>query len=218
MAACMGVCLYMDNPFIYINLNIVSTTLIVKLAAKLKIENLIFTSSSIVYNGSNCTHFSKDKNVDNPVSPNTVTKKGCKLLAYTYHHLYKLNVPALHFFTVYNLCGRPDMVLYQFVDKISQGVKIQKFRDSSSSRDYTYISNIVNGVVRSIDRQYPYQVFNIGREDGISLNEFIGNLGKAHGHDDQGATIAGPGGGRPIHLGKLGEGQGLFRVQCPSVV
>ena len=78
--------------------------------------------------------------MDNPVSPYAATKKACELLAYTYHHLYNLNVSALRFFTVYGPRGRPDMAPYQFVDKISRGVEIQKFGDGSSSRDYTYIS------------------------------------------------------------------------------
>ena len=111
--------------------------------------------------------------MDFPVSPYAATKKACELLAYTYHHLYKLNVSALRFFTVYGPRGRPDMAPYKFVDRISRGVEIQKFGNGTSSRDYTFISDIVDGVVRSIDHQYPYQVFNLGKGDGTSLNEFI---------------------------------------------
>ena len=82
---------------------------------------------------------------------------------------------------MYGPRGRPDMAPYQFVDKISRGVEIQKFGDGSSSRDYTYISDIVDGVIRSIDRPYPYQVFNIGKGDGTSLNDFIGIVEKHTG-------------------------------------
>lgn len=181
MAARAGVRPSIDDPFIYIQSNIVGTTLLMELAHKYKIQNFVFASSSSVYGGSKSTYFSENENVDNPVSPYAATKKACELLAYTYHHLYQLNVSALRFFTVYGPRGRPDMAPYQFVDKISRGVEIQKFGDGSSSQDYTYISDIVDGVVRSIDRPYPYQVFNLGKGDGTSLNEFIGIVEKHTG-------------------------------------
>jgi UDP-glucuronate 4-epimerase len=181
MAARAGVRPSIDDPFIYIQSNIVGTTLLMELAHKYKIQNFVFASSSSVYGGSKSAYFSEDENVDNPVSPYAATKKACELLAYTYHHLYQLNVSALRFFTVYGPRGRPDMAPYQFVDKISRGVEIQKFGDGSSSRDYTYISDIVDGVIRSIDRPYPYQVFNIGKGDGTSLNDFIGIVEKHTG-------------------------------------
>ena len=181
MAARAGVRPSIDDPFIYIQSNIVGTTLLMELAHKYKVQNFVFASSSSVYGGSTSTYFSEDENVDNPVSPYAATKKACELLAYTYHHLYKLNVSALRFFTVYGPRGRPDMAPYQFVDKISRGVEIQKFGDGSSSRDYTYISDIVDGVMRSIDRPYSYQVFNLGKGDGTSLNEFIGIVEKHTG-------------------------------------
>ena len=181
MAARAGVRPSIDDPFIYIQSNIVGTTLLMELAHKYKVQNFVFASSSSVYGGSTSTYFSEDENVDNPVSPYAATKKACELLAYTYHHLYKLNVSALRFFTVYGPRGRPDMAPYQFVDKISRGVEIQKFGDGSSSRDYTYISDIVDGVIRSIDRPYSYQVFNLGKGDGTSLNEFIGIVEKHTG-------------------------------------
>ncbi|KAL3823765.1 hypothetical protein ACHAXA_004858 [Cyclostephanos tholiformis] len=181
MAARAGVRPSIDDPFIYIQSNIVGTTVLMELSAKFDVRNFVFASSSSVYGGSKSTYFSEDENVDNPVSPYAATKKACELLAYTYHHLYKLNLSALRFFTVYGPRGRPDMAPYQFVDKISRGAEIQKFGDGTSSRDYTYISDIVDGVVRSIDRPYPYQVFNLGKGDGTSLNDFIGIVEKHTG-------------------------------------
>lgn len=149
------------------------TTLLMELAHRFDVQNFVFASSSSVYGGSKSTFFSEEESVDFPVSPYAATKKACELLAYTYHHLYKLNVSALRFFTVYGPRGRPDMAPYKFVDRISRGEEIQKFGDGTSSRDYTYISDIVDGVVRSLDHQHPYQVFNLGKGDGTSLNEFI---------------------------------------------
>ena len=186
MAARAGVRPSIQNPYVYIHSNIVGTTLLMELAHKFGVQNFVFASSSSVYGGSKSTFFSEEESVDNPVSPYAATKKACELLAYTYHHLYKLNVSALRFFTVYGPRGRPDMAPFKFVDRISQGLEIQKFGDGTSSRDYTFISDIVDGVVRSIDRAYSYQVFNLGKGDGTSLNEFISIVEK---HTEKKAVI-----------------------------
>lgn len=173
MAARAGVRPSIQDPYIYIQSNIVATTLLLEMAHKFGVQNFVFASSSSVYGGSKSTFFSEEENVDNPVSPYAATKKACELLAFTYHHLYKLNVTGLRFFTVYGPRGRPDMAPFKFIDRISRGIQIDKFGDGSSSRDYTYISDIVDGIVRSIDRPYRYQIFNLGKGNGTSLNEFI---------------------------------------------
>jgi UDP-glucuronate 4-epimerase len=173
MAARAGVRPSIQDPFVYIHSNIKATTRLMELCHKYGVKNFVFASSSSVYGGSNSTFFSEDEVVDNPVSPYAATKKACELLAYTYHHLYKLNVTGLRFFTVYGPRGRPDMAPFKFIDRVSRGVQIQQFGDGSSSRDYTYISDIVDGVVRAIDRPYPYQIFNLGKGSGTSLKEFI---------------------------------------------
>merc|ERR1711884_517926 len=173
LAARAGVRPSIADPFVYIHSNIKGTTQLMELSHKYGIENFVFASSSSVYGGSKSTFFSEDENVDNPVSPYAASKKACELLSYTYHHLYKLNVSALRFFTVYGPRGRPDMAPFKFIDRVSRGLELQQFGDGSSSRDYTYISDIVDGVVRAIDRPHPYQVFNLGKGDGTSLREFI---------------------------------------------
>ena len=186
MAARAGVRPSIEDPYVYIHSNIVGTTQLMGLAHEFGVENFVFASSSSVYGGSKSTFFSEEENVDNPVSPYAATKKACELLAYTYHHLYNLNVSGLRFFTVYGPRGRPDMAPFKFMDRISRGVEIQKFGDGTSSRDYTYISDIVDGVLRSIDRSYSYQVFNLGKGNGTSLNEFISIVEK---HTDKKAVI-----------------------------
>jgi len=173
MAARAGVRPSIQDPYIYIHSNIKGTTQLMELAHRFNCENFVFASSSSVYGGSTSTFFSEEENVDNPVSPYAASKKACELLAYTYHHLYKLNVTGLRFFTVYGPRGRPDMAPFKFVDRVSRGMELQQFGDGSSSRDYTFISDIVDGVVRAIDRPYPYQVFNLGKGSGTSLKEFI---------------------------------------------
>jgi UDP-glucuronate 4-epimerase len=173
MAARAGVRPSIDDPFVYIHSNIKGTTRLLELSHKYGVKNFVFASSSSVYGGSKSTYFSEEESVDNPVSPYAASKKACELLAYTYHHLYKLNISALRFFTVYGPRGRPDMAPFKFIDRVSRGVEIQQFGDGSSSRDYTYISDIVDGVVRAIDRPHKYEVFNLGKGDGTSLKEFI---------------------------------------------
>jgi UDP-glucuronate 4-epimerase len=173
MAARAGVRPSIQDPYVYIHSNIRGTTHLMELSARFGVQNFVFASSSSVYGDSTSTYFSEDEVVDHPVSPYAATKKACELLAYTYHHLYKLNVSALRFFTVYGPRGRPDMAPFKFIDRVSRGAEIQQFGDGSSSRDYTYIDDIVDGVVRSIDRPYAYQIFNIGKGNGTSLKEFI---------------------------------------------
>lgn len=173
MAARAGVRPSIQDPFVYIHSNIRGTTHLMELSHKFGVKNFVFASSSSVYGGSKNTFFSEDENVDNPVSPYAASKKACELLAYTYHHLYQLNVTGLRFFTVYGPRGRPDMAPFKFIDRVSRGMEMQQFGDGSSSRDYTYIDDIVDGVVRAIDRPYSYQVFNIGKGSGTSLKQFI---------------------------------------------
>jgi UDP-glucuronate 4-epimerase len=183
MAARAGVRPSIQDPFVYIHSNIRGTTHLMELSHKFGIENFVFASSSSVYGGSKSTFFSEDECVDNPVSPYAASKKACELLAYTYHHLYRLNVTGLRFFTVYGPRGRPDMAPFKFIDRVSRGLELQQFGDGSSSRDYTYIDDIVDGIVRAIDRPYPYQVFNLGKGSGTSLREFISIVEKHVGRD-----------------------------------
>merc|ERR1712194_66831 len=117
MAARAGVRPSIQDPYVYIHSNIRGTTHLMELANRFGVQNFVFASSSSVYGGSKSTFFSEKESVDFPVSPYAATKKACELLAYTYHHLYKLNVSALRFFTVYGPRGRPDMAPFKFVDR-----------------------------------------------------------------------------------------------------
>jgi len=178
MAARAGVRPSIQDPYVYIHSNIEGTTRLLELSCKYKVQNFVFASSSSVYGGLKSNYFSEDDNVDNPVSPYAASKKACELLAYTYHHLYGLNVVGLRFFTVYGPRGRPDMAPYKFIDRISRGMEIQQFGDGSSSRDYTYVSDIVDGIVRALDRPNGYEIYNLGKGSGTSLSDFIGLVQK----------------------------------------
>ena len=181
LAARAGVRASIDDPYVYIHSNIVGTTRLLSLAKDYGVENFVFASSSSVYGGSKSTFFSEEEEVIHPVSPYAASKKACELLGYTFHHLYNIPVTGLRFFTVYGPRGRPDMAPFKFVDRVSRGKTLPQYGDGSSSRDYTYIDDIVNGVVRAIDRPYPYQVFNLGKGSGTKLSEFISLVEKYTG-------------------------------------
>ena len=182
MAARAGVRPSIDDPFIYIHSNILGTTRLLELARIHGNDCFVWASSSSVYGGSKNEEFGEDDYVDNPVSPYAASKKACELMTYTYHSLYGMNVSGLRFFTVYGPRGRPDMAPFKFVDRVSRGLEIQQFGDGTSSRDYTYIDDIVDGVVRALDRPLGYQIFNLGNGSPYRLCDFISlvesNVGK----------------------------------------
>jgi len=182
LAARAGVRPSIDDPQIYVKTNVEGTTRLLELAAKRGNDAFVFASSSSVYGGSKKATFAETDAVDLPVSPYAATKKACELLAYTYHHLYGMHVAALRFFTVYGPRGRPDMAPLKFVDRVARGETIDKYGDGSSARDYTYVDDVVDGVLRALDRPRGYQVYNLGNGAPTRLDDFIKlvevNLGK----------------------------------------
>ena len=183
LAARAGVRPSIEDPFVYIHSNVDATTRLLELAQHHGNENFVFASSSSVYGGSHKALFSESDVVDYPVSPYAATKKACELIGFTYHHLYGLNVSGLRFFTVYGPRGRPDMAPFKFIDRVSRGTKIQQYGDGTSSRDYTYIDDIVDGVVRALDHPLGYQIYNLGNGNPVSLRDFIGIVEKATGKE-----------------------------------
>jgi UDP-glucuronate 4-epimerase len=143
------------------------------------VKNFVYASSSSVYGNSQAEVLSEKDVVEKPVSPYAATKKACELLAYTYHHIYGLNTTGLRFFTVYGPRGRPDMAPFKFIDRVFNGRKIQQYGDGSTSRDYTYIDDIVDGVIRSIDRPLGYEVINLGNGRPYLLKDFISLVEKS---------------------------------------
>ncbi|KAG7397356.1 hypothetical protein PHYBOEH_000868 [Phytophthora boehmeriae] len=181
LAARAGVRPSIDNPLLYIHSNVVATTVLLDACREFGIQKFVYASSSSVYGGSMKESFSEEDVVDFPVSPYAATKKSCELLAHTYHHLHGLDTIGLRFFTVYGPRGRPDMAPFKFMDRIARGVAIDQYGDGSSSRDYTFIDDIIQGVLLSLDRGRGCEVFNLGRGTPVLLTDFIGIIEKLVG-------------------------------------
>lgn len=173
LAARAGVRPSIADPYIYVHSNIEGTTRLLDLSRQYKVKNFVYASSSSVYGCSEKEILSESDVVEKPVSPYAATKKACELLAYTFHHLYGLNCTGLRFFTVYGPRGRPDMAPFKFIDRIYNGQPIQQYGDGTTSRDYTYIDDIVAGVIASIDKPLGYEVINLGNGRPYLLKDFI---------------------------------------------
>jgi UDP-glucuronate 4-epimerase len=156
LAAQAGVRYSIENPFAYEKANILGTLVMLELARHYDVKDFIYASSSSVYGNNKKLPFSEQDSVDNPISLYAATKKSNELMAYTYHHLYGLNCTGLRFFTVYGPYGRPDMALFKFVKNIIEGKEIEVYNHGKMKRDFTYITDIVYGVIAAIDKSYSY--------------------------------------------------------------
>tara|TARA_B100000519_G_C14226150_1_gene430089 strand:- start:651 stop:1631 length:981 start_codon:yes stop_codon:yes gene_type:complete len=179
LAAQAGVRYSLINPHAYIQSNIVGFTNIIETCKNHEISGLIYASSSSVYGGSKKMPFSVDDRVDNPISIYAASKKSNELIAYTYSHLYGLNTTGLRFFTVYGPWGRPDMAMYIFADKISNGEKIPVYNHGKMKRDFTYIDDIIDGIMASVENNYSCEIFNLGNNRCEDLMDMISYIEKA---------------------------------------
>ena len=173
LAARAGVRASINDPLTYVHSNVRGTTTLLELAKKYKCKHFVYASSSSVYGGSENEVFRESDVVNAPVSPYAATKKACELLASTYTHLYQLPTAGLRFFTVYGPRGRPDMAPYKFLHRIFNDITIDQYGDGTSERDYTYVGDIVDGIIRACDRPLGCQVYNLGNGRPISLKRFI---------------------------------------------
>lgn len=178
LAARAGVRPSIKDPFIYEKTNIGGTLNLLEISRRKGIENFVLTSSSSVYGNSIRLPFSEEDTALNPISPYAATKRSCELLAYTYHHLYGLNINIIRPFTIYGPAGRPDMAPFLFTKWIDEGRLISRFGNGSTKRDYTYIDDFVIGAIAALDNAYGYEIFNLGNSQPIRLDKFIDIIGK----------------------------------------
>ncbi len=173
IAAMAGVRYSIQHPELYESVNVRGTLNVLEQARRHHVASFVFASSSSVYGANNTVPFREDAVVSQPISPYAATKVAKEALAYTYHHLYGLNCTGLRFFTVYGPRGRPDMAPYLFTKWIAEGRPLRQFGDGTSRRDYTFITDIVSGVVAALDADLPYELINLGRGETICLSDFI---------------------------------------------
>ena len=199
LAAQAGVRYSITNPHAYADANLVGFVNVLEACRQHPVAHLVYASSSSVYGGNLKMPFSEADAVDHPVSLYAATKKANELMAHTYSHLYRLPTTGLRFFTVYGPWGRPDMAYFSFAQAIRAGRPIQVFNGGAMKRDFTYIDDIVDGVVAVLDKPAtpdegfdgaaphpgrstaPYRVFNIGNQDPVQLGDFIATLEQALG-------------------------------------
>jgi len=173
MAAQAGVRYSLENPFAYQRSNLEGFLNIIHLSQEHKVENFVYASSSSVYGSNKKVPFSVQDRVDNPISLYAATKKANELVAHTYSHLYSLPCSGLRLFTVYGPWGRPDMALFIFTKAITKNQPIEVYNFGKMRRDFTYIDDIVQGVLASMDRPVPYAIYNLGNSRAVDLLYFI---------------------------------------------
>lgn len=183
LAAQAGVRYSIENPEAYIDSNVVGFLNLLECCRNYKVRHLIYASSSSVYGQNEKVPFSVEDNVDHPISLYAATKKSNELMAHTYSHLYNFKTTGLRFFTVYGPWGRPDMAMFLFTDAIVKGKPIKVFNNGDLERDFTYIDDIVEGVVKIVnsDQKNPetnYSLYNIGNSKPVKLMEFIEEIEK----------------------------------------
>ncbi len=190
LAAQAGVRYSVENPESYIDSNLVGFFNVLHACQKVGVEHLVYASSSSIYGQSPKVPFQTSDQADSPLSLYAATKKANELIAYSYSHLYDLPTTGLRFFTVYGPWGRPDMAYFIFAEKISAGMPIDVYNHGNMKRDFTYIGDIVDGVIKVIDkpptstsvdvtnpeRKPPFKVYNIGNAQPVDLMEFIRTL------------------------------------------
>lgn len=201
LAAQAGVRYSIENPYAYVDSNLIGFMNILEACRNYPVEHLLYASSSSVYGGNKVAPFSTNHNVDHPVSLYAATKKSNELMAHTYSHLYGIPTTGLRFFTVYGPYGRPDMAYFSFTKDILAGNPIKVFNHGKMERDFTYIDDIVEGIVKLIEKApignkewdeskddlsssfAPYKIYNIGNNNPVPLMRFINALESALGKE-----------------------------------
>jgi len=181
LAAMAGVRPSLVDPLHYSDVNVRGTQILLRELEQRPGVRFVFASSSSVYGANDKVPFKEDDDIHRPISPYAATKRAGELLCYTHHHLYGTPVSCLRFFTVYGPRQRPEMAIHSFTKKCLAREPIPFFGDGSTRRDYTYIDDIVDGVVRALDRARGYAIYNLGESRTISLAELVAAIGKQCG-------------------------------------
>jgi UDP-glucuronate 4-epimerase len=181
LAARAGVRPSLEQPALYQRVNVEGTVNVLEAARKSGVKKIIIASSSSVYGLNSKVPFSESDPVVSAISPYAASKLACEDLGHVYHHIYKMDVTMLRFFTVYGPRQRPDLAIYKFAKLISAGKPIPVFGDGSAARDYTFVSDTVDGVIAATKKEFSFEIFNLGESETISLSRMIELLESALG-------------------------------------
>lgn len=173
LAAMAGVRNSIEMPALYFDINLLATLNLLDAARDHQVTNFVFASTSSVYGDTKVIPFVETDSCDRPLAPYPASKRAAEMLGFSYHHLHKLNFTALRFFTVYGPRGRPDMMAYKVLDSIFYGQKIPLYKGGEMFRDWTYVGDIVSGIVAAAERPLGYAVINIGAGKPVKLSEFV---------------------------------------------
>jgi UDP-glucuronate 4-epimerase len=183
LAAMAGVRPSLQDPALYHDVNCTGTAIVLQAAHAAGVRRFVFGSSSSVYGGNPKVPFHEDDDVSHPVSPYAATKRANELTCHTFHHLYGMDIACLRFFTVYGPRQRPEMAIHKFVRLTAAGESLPLFGDGRSERDYTYIDDILDGVLKAHDRSRGFRIYNLGESRTISLRELVAAIGRALGKE-----------------------------------
>jgi UDP-glucuronate 4-epimerase len=181
LAARAGVRPSLEEPALYQRVNVEGTVNLLEAARLNGVKKFTIASSSSVYGVNSKVPFSEKDPIFTPISPYAASKLACEALGHVYHHLYGLDVVMLRFFTVYGPRQRPDLAIHKFARLILEGKSIPVFGDGSSARDYTFIDDILSGILACTKKEFGYEIFNLGESQTVTLTQLIGSLEKALG-------------------------------------
>ena len=181
LAARAGVRPSLEEPALYQRVNVEGTANVLESARRHGVRKLILASSSSVYGVNSKVPFSESDPIFSPISPYAASKLACEALGHVYHHVYGLDVVMLRFFTVYGPRQRPDLAIYKFARLISAGKPIPVFGDGSTARDYTFVDDILGGVMACTQKDFGYEIFNLGESDTVKLSRLVELLEAALG-------------------------------------
>jgi UDP-glucuronate 4-epimerase len=185
LAAMAGVRVSVENPYLYYDVNLTGTLALLDAARQRGLRTFVLASTSSVYGQTGQIPFVETDPCDRPLAPYAASKRAAEMLGFTYHHLYGQNVTVLRFFTVYGPRGRPDMMAYKVLDNIFSGVEVPIYSAGQMHRDWTYIDDIVAGVIAAIDQPLGYEIINLGRGQPVLLAEFVRLIEVLVGHKAQ---------------------------------
>jgi len=205
LAAKAGVRPSIERPLLYEEVNVRGTLNLLEAARKNGVKNFVFGSSSSVYGVNEKTPFSEDDPLESIISPYAASKASGEAFCQTYSHLYGIPITCLRFFTVYGPRGRPDMAIFKFTKKIVEGERIEVYGDGSSMRDYTYVDDIVDGVVSALDKNFLFEIINLGDSRTVKLSRLISLIESGLGRNAEITRMPDQPGDVPVTYADIGK-------------